>query len=201
MKFVDSLEDLEALYGDPAEVAVRKVANWLTPEYRLWIERSRFCILSTVGPEGTDASPCGDDGPVVAVLDDRTLGLPDWSGNQRIDSLRNIVRDPRASLMFMVPGSKNVIRANGSAKICAQPDLCAQFAKCGRQPTCVIVFECREIYAQCGRAILRADLWSGEDQSAGLPSVGEIFSAMTSGDVGGPDYDAGWADRAAKTLW
>lgn len=106
MKFVQSLEELHSHYSTPGDTALQKVASKMTPEYRAWISRSRFCVLSTVGPEGTDATPRGDDGPVVDELDDSTLAMPDWRGNNRIDSLRNIVRDPRSSLLFMMAGSK-----------------------------------------------------------------------------------------------
>ncbi len=123
MEFITTLPALEALYGTPGEASLAKVARRMTPAYRAWIARARFCILSTVGPEGTDASPRGDDGPVVAEIDPGTLALPDWRGNERIDSLRNIVRDPRASLMFLVPGSNNVVRVNGRARVTADGPL------------------------------------------------------------------------------
>ena len=110
MDFLTTLDDLHARYRTPAPTSLRKVADRLTPDYRAFVARVRFCVLSTVGPEGTDASPRGDGGPVVRELDDRTLALPDWAGNNRIDSLRNVVRDGRVSLMFLVPGSTNVVR-------------------------------------------------------------------------------------------
>ncbi len=103
MAKIETIEALEALYGAPSGAALRKVAKRLTPMYRQWIAASRFCILATVGPEGTDASPRGDDGPVALELDAGHLALPDWRGNNRLDSLRNIVTDGRVSLMFMVP--------------------------------------------------------------------------------------------------
>lgn len=201
MDFIETLDDLHALYGTPGDAALRKVAGRMTPEYRSWITRSRFCILSTVGPEGTDASPRGDDGPVVKELDDQHLALPDWRGNQRLDSLRNIVRNPAVSLMFMIPGSNNVIRVNGEAKVSADPKVVDLFEQKGRKPATVIVVRIGEIYSQCARALMRADLWSGKDESAGLPTVGQILSAMTDGTVGGQAYDDAWHDRAAKTMW
>lgn len=149
---------------------MRKVTRGFVPEYRAFIERSRFCLLSSVGPEGTDCSPRGDDGPVVRVLDEVYLALPDWTGNNRIDSLRNIVRDGRVSLTFMVRGSDNVARINGRAK-----------------PTV--------------DAGLRAAIWNGADDSAGLPTPGQILAAPTEGAVGGPDHDRAWPERAAKSLW
>lgn len=115
MIYLDKTDALDALYGAPGEASIVKVMDRLTPCYRDWIAASRFCVLTTVGPEGTDGSPRGDDGPVVLELDEKHLALPDWRGNERIDSLRNIVRDGRVSLMFMVPGSNNVVRVNGTA--------------------------------------------------------------------------------------
>nr|WP_319248323.1 pyridoxamine 5'-phosphate oxidase family protein [uncultured Celeribacter sp.] len=198
---VTEIAELDGRYGTPGAAATEKVARRMTPEFRLWIERSRFCILSTVGPEGTDASPRGDKDPVVRELDPGTLALPDWAGNNRIDSLRNIVRDPRCSLMFFVPGSNNVVRMNGRAIVTLDDDLCQSFEIKGKHPRSVIVFEIGEIYTQCARALMRAELWSGRDDSAGLPSVGDILAALTQGKVGGKAYDEAWPERAAKTMW
>jgi PPOX class probable FMN-dependent enzyme len=173
----------------------------MTPLYREWIMASKFCVLSTVGPQGTDGSPRGDDGPVVLELDERTLAMPDWRGNNRLDSLRNIIQDGRISLMFMVPGSNNVIRVNGQAILTDDAELRARFEKKGRQPATVIVITIGEIYTQCARALMRAGTWSGTDESAGLPTVGEILAEMTSGEEGGAPYDDAWGARAAKTMW
>ena len=201
MKFVEDITALETIYGKPGESSMRKVARTLTPAYRSWISRSRFCILSTVGPECTDATPRGDDGPVVMVLDKKTLALPDWHGNNRIDSLRNIVRDPRVSLMFVVAGSNNVVRLNGKAQITSDLEMTARFERKGNLPRSVIIVRIEEIYFQCARALLRARLWVDGDQSAALPTAGEILSEMTDGTVGGADYDSDWPGRAAKTMW
>jgi len=201
VEYVDSIEALEALYGEPPSAALSKVARQLTPLYRRWIMASKLCILSTVGPEGTDASPRGDDGPVVQELDPGTLALPDWRGNNRIDNLRNIVRDQRVSLMFLVPGSNNVVRVNGTARLTADAGLRARFEKNGRLPATVIVIAIGEIYTQCARALLRAGAWTGGDESADLPTVGEILAEMTGGKEGGKPYDAAWGERAARTLW
>jgi hypothetical protein len=198
---VSSLDELHALYGAPAASSLLKVAPRLAPQYRRWIEASRFCILSTVGPEGTDASPRGDNGPVVGILDETTLALPDWHGNNRIDSLRNIVRDSRASLMFLVPGSNNVVRVNGTARVSADETLCGRFAREGRAPRSVIVIAVGEVYFQCARALIRSALWTSGDLSAGLPSAGEMLAEASRGAEGGADYDAAWPARAAKTMW
>ncbi len=198
---IESLEELHALYGTPTAPATRKTATQIVPVYRRWINRSRFCVLTTVGPEGTDGSPRGDEGPVVTEIDEKTLAMPDWRGNQRLDSLRNIVRDPRVSLMFMIPGCTNVVRINGRATLTADPDMRARFDRKGIQPTSVIVIAIDEIYFQCARALMRSRLWVAGDESQGLPSPGEMLKEMTGGQVGGATYDAEWPERAAKTMW
>jgi len=201
MDFIEDTAALEALYGAPGEPSLRKVARQMTPAYRKWIMASRFCVLSTVGPEGTDGSPRGDDGPVVQELDPQTLLLPDWRGNNRIDSLRNIVADGRVSLMFMVPGSNTVVRVNGTAKVTLDDDLRARFERKGKQPRSVIVIRIGEIYSQCARAVMRARLWAAGDEGAGLPSMGDILHEMTQGAIDGKAYDQEWPGRAARTMW
>lgn len=201
MEKITDVAALEALYGAPSEASVIKVAPRLTPTYRRWIEASRFCVLTTVGAEGVDGSPRGDDGPVVAILDDRRLALPDWRGNQRLDSLRNIVRDGRAALMFFVPGSNNVIRANGTAWLTADEALRDRFARKTLRPATVIVLDIAEVYSQCARALLRARLWAAGDESAALPSVGDMLAEITRGEIDAAAYDSDWPGRAAKTMW
>ena len=201
MRHLDDLRELEALYGQPGAPALRKVADRLTPLYRKWIMSSKLCVLSTIGPGGTDGSPRGDDGPVVMELDAHRLTMPDWRGNNRLDSLRNIVADGRLSCMFLVPGSNNVVRVNGRGFVTDDADLRARFDKGGRQPATVIVIEIAEIYTQCARALMRAGAWAGVDESTSLPSVGEILAEMTSGEEGGAAYDDAWGARAAKTMW
>lgn len=201
MRRIEDIAALEALYGTPGAPAVRKVARQMTPLYREWIMTSKLCVLSTIGPDGTDGSPRGDDGPVVLELNPQTLAMPDWRGNNRLDSLRNIVTDGRVSLMFMVPGSNNVVRVNGLAYLTDDADLRARFEKKGRQPAMVIVIEITEIYTQCARALMRAGTWSGIDESCNLPTAGEILAEMTSGEEGGAPYDDAWGARAAKTMW
>ncbi|ASM71215.1 MULTISPECIES: pyridoxamine 5'-phosphate oxidase family protein [Roseobacteraceae] len=200
MQWIETEADLEALYGRPGQPALRKVSDHLTPLYRKWIMASRFCVLTTVGASGTDGSPRGDDGPVVQELDPDTLAMPDWRGNNRLDSLRNIVTDGRVSLMFMVPGSNSVVRVNGQARLTDDADLRARFAADKAVPATVIVIQIAEVYTQCARAVMRADLW-GRDDSAYLPRPGEILAEVSDGQEGGAAYDAAWPKRASETMW
>lgn len=201
MRKIPDIAALEALYGEPGAPSLRKVADRLTPHYSKWIMSSKLCILSTVGPNGTNGSPRGDDGPVVMELDARTLAMPDWRGNNRLDCLRDIVADGRLSCLFMVPGSNNVVRVNGRGFVTDDADLRARFSKNGRQPATVIVIKITEVYSQCARALIRAGIWNGTDESGVLPSMGEILAEMTSGEEGGAPYDAAWGPRAKDTMW
>lgn len=200
MNFIERIEDLEALYGQPSAPAMRKVARRLTPLYRKWIMASKFCVLTTVGPAGTDGSPRGDDGPVVQGLDPGTLLMPDWRGNNRLDSLRNIVSDGRASLIFLIPGSTTAVRVNATARLTDDADMRARFERAGRQPATVIVFAISEVYTQCARAIMRAGLWA-DVPAPDLPSAGDILGEMTEGEIDAAAYDRDWPDRAAKSMW
>ncbi len=201
MDWITSLDDLHSHYGTPSAPAVRKVTPTLIPAYRAFIERSRFCVLSTVGPEGTDGSPRGDAGPVVRVLDERTLALPDWKGNERIDSLRNILRDERVSLMFLIPGSTTAMRINGRARLTADPTLTQSFERDGNHPRTVIVIAVDEVYSQCARALSRSELWTVGDQSQGLPSVGTMLQEATAGGIDGVQYDRDRATRSHLGWW
>ncbi|MDD7971519.1 pyridoxamine 5'-phosphate oxidase family protein [Roseinatronobacter alkalisoli] len=201
MEYIQSVAELESHYGQPAPASLLKVTDKITPAYRAWIARARFCVLSTVGPDGVDASPRGDDAAVVHIQDERTLLLPDWHGNNRIDSLRNIVADGRASLMFVVAGAQNVIRANGHARLTTDAPLRASFERQGKHPRSVIEFRLSAIYFQCARALMRARLWSDGDQSHGLPSMGDILSELGRDEFDGTSYDRMWPERARQTMW
>ncbi|MBT8154868.1 pyridoxamine 5'-phosphate oxidase family protein [Epibacterium ulvae] len=173
--YIETVEALEAFYEAPADLVINKVMAELSPLYEKWIMASRLCMVATVGPEGTDDSPRGDTGPVVQVLDSKTLALPDWPGNNRLDSLRNIIRDGRISLMFLVAGSDNVVRINGTARLTADPVLRARFDRNGKQPRTVILVSIHEVYGQCAQALKRAETWTAGDQSQDLPTVAELI--------------------------
>ena len=174
MDYVGSIKDLLALYGPPVPAALVKVSKELTPLYEEWVKASRFCILSTVTEEKTDNSPRGEKGPVVKVADSRTLLLPDWPGNNRLDSLRNIILDGRASLMFMIPGVTTVVRINGTAKVTADLKTRKEFIMKETLPATVIVFKIREVYIQCSKAVLRSELWKNQVDIK-VPSLADIL--------------------------
>jgi len=200
MEPIKSIPKLEELYGAAVPGAVTKVLPSLSPLYQKWIESSRFVILSTVGPEGTDASPRGDDQGVVRVVDSKTLWLPDWRGNNRIDSLRNIVRDGRLSLLFMVPGCKNVVRVNGNAILTADERATDSFEKNGKHPKSVIVVTVGEVYFQCAKALMRSKLWESGDDSPRVPTAGEFIAEIQAGFDAG-QYDAGYPEYAKDRMW
>jgi uncharacterized protein len=199
MRTITDIATLESLFDAPLPTALAKVARRLTPLYRRWIEAARFCVLSTVGPEGTDGSPRGDDGPVVRVVDDRTLWLPDWRGNNRIDSLRNILRDGRVSLLFMVPGSDNVVRVNGSAVLTDDPAVTRTFTQGNRHPKLVIVVTVGEVYFQCAKALMRSRLWSGAP-APDLPTAGQ-FLRDADADLDAESYDSTYPEAAKERMW
>ena len=201
MRKLETVTDLETLYGAPVPAAMIKVADHLTPLYRRWIEGARFCVLSTVGPEGVHGSPRGDDGPVVRVQDDKTLMIPDWRGNNRLDCLHDIVADGRVALLFLVPGTNTTVRVNGRAILTDDADLRHGFAKGERRPTTVIVIQVGEVYTQCAKALMRSGLWTCGDISQGLPTTGEILADMSGGEHGGTDYDRTYPQYAKPRMW
>ncbi|MBY0610896.1 MAG: pyridoxamine 5'-phosphate oxidase family protein [Beijerinckiaceae bacterium] len=204
MSDIDTIEKLEAIYGQPELASTAKVAERLTPQYRRFIDKAPFLALATSGPEGLDCSPRGDrPQELVRIVDDETLMMPDRRGNNRVDSLRNIVRDPRVALMFLVPGVGNAIRINGRARLSAEKELLTSFAVDGKPPRSVIVISVESVYFQCARALIRAELWNPDRHvdPRSLPTPGQILATMSANRVGGDDYDQSWAERARQTMW
>lgn len=200
---IDSIAKLEAIYGEANAASTVKESPVLIPEYRAYIEASPFCGLATVGPEGLDCSPRGDAGRVVRVADERTLLMPDRRGNNRVDSLRNIVRDPRVALMFLIPGSNTTMRVNGRAELRTDADLLESFRMDGKLPRSVIVVAIDVVYFQCARALMRSRLWDREAfiDPATLPTAGQMLMATSAGAVGGEAYDRAWPQRARESMW
>ena len=198
---ITRIEDLEALFGDTGEASLKKEIDFVHPHYRALIEASPFAILATCGPGGLDASPRGDPPGFVVVADEKTLLIPDRRGNNRIDSLRNIVADPRIALLFLIPGHGETLRVNGRGRISIDPDLLDRCAMGDKRPTCVVVTTVDTVYFQCARAIQRSKLWQAAEPPASLPSAGRILGALTSGSFDGETYDRELPARQRSTLY
>lgn len=200
---VTDIATLETLYGQPGAPSLAKVSSRLTAAYRAWVEASPFFALGSVGTGGVDVTPRGDAGRAATVLDDQTLLIPDRRGNNRIDSLRNIVADPRVALMFMVPGVNECLRINGRAAISTDADLCHRLAIDGQLPRSVLWVEIDEVYFQCARALIRSDLWAmgAKGRPPGIPTAGQMTAEASNGAEGGPAYDAALPERQRRTLW
>jgi PPOX class probable FMN-dependent enzyme len=200
---VTSIAQLEVLYGLPAGAAVFKEIDHVNAEYRAFIAAAPFFALASNGPEGIDCSPRGDDPGFVRVADPKTLMIPDRRGNNRIDTLRNIVRDPRVSLLFLIPGVGETIRVIGRASISTDPALCESFVFAGKTPRTVIIVAVESVYFQCSKAIVRSKLWDPArlvDRKS-LPSNGTIIAAITKGEHGGETYDAEYPERLKATIY
>ena len=203
MTTITTIAELEALYGQPGETSLVKELDRLIPEYAAFIEASPFVALATAGAGGLDCSPRGDLPGFVRVHDDRTLMLPDRRGNNRADSLRNIVRDGRVGLLFLVPGSGTTLRVNGIAYLSADEGLCEAMAVEGKPARSVMIVTVTQVYFQCARAIKRSLLWDPESWGdvSNLPTPGQILAVTSRMKIDGEAYDAEWPARAAKTMW
>ena len=199
---VTNIEALEAIYGQPAGRSVSKEVDRLTGNYRRLVEAAPFAVLATVGPEGTDCSPRGDPPGFVRVVDEKTLMLPDRRGNNRIDTLRNIVRDGRLSLLFLIPGVGETLRVNGRGEVVTDPDLLASFETQGKRPRSVLVVHIERIYFQCQKALARSRLWdpAARVDRKSLPSAGDMLKELDSG-FDAASYDAGYSDHMKETIY
>jgi PPOX class probable FMN-dependent enzyme len=200
---VTSVEQLEAIYGQASGAAVVKEIDHVSAEYRTFIEASPFFVLASNGPEGVDCSPRGDEPGFVRVADAKTLLIPDRRGNNRLDSLRNIVRDPRVSLLFLVPGVCETFRVIGRASISTDPALCETFVFAGKTPRAVIVVTVESVYFQCAKALVRSKLWDASKhvERKSLPSNGTILAAITKGEIGGEEWDRAYPERLRQTIY
>jgi uncharacterized protein len=201
---IASVEALAQLYDPPSERVLQKEIDHLDGICRAFIAASPFLLLATCGKSGAmDCSPRGDQPGFVEVADDKTLLIPDRRGNNRIDSLRNLVENPAVGLLFLVPGVNETFRVNGRAKISTDPALLARFAVAGKAPRSVLVVTVAEVFVQCARALLRSELWNPEKhiRRADLPSIGTILAAHTGGKVDAAAYDADAAPKTAQALY
>lgn len=200
---ITTLADLEALYGEVGEASIAKETNRIVPVYRALIEASPFATLATRGPDGLDCSPRGDGPGFIHVVDDKTLILPDRRGNNRIDSLKNVLHDPHVALLFLIPGIGETLRVNGRAVISTDPKLLAPFAIDEKAPRSVLVIDVDTVFFQCSRAVVRADLWNSDKHVSrkSLPSAGQILAALSDDRLGGEPYDKALPERVKTTLY
>jgi PPOX class probable FMN-dependent enzyme len=201
--FITSMDQLMGLYEAPSDVSIAKELDHISDHYRAFIEAAPFFALATGGPEGLDCSPRGDAPGFVRVADRKTLMVPDRRGNNRIDSLRNIIRDPRVALLFLIPGIGETIRVVGRAALSIDPDLMASFVVNGKAPCCVIVITVEQVFYQCTKAIVRSKLWDAARHvdRMSLPTTGTILAAHTDGRLGGEAHDRGQLERTMAKLY
>lgn len=194
---------LHALYGPVNDTSIRKEVDHIHPAYAALIKASPFAVLATGGPDGMDASPRGDAGFVVDIVDDKTLILPDRRGNNRIDSLRNVLANPQVALLFLIPGRGETLCVNGHAEISVDPALLARYEMDGKLPRSVLVVRVDSVFFQCSRALIRSDLWNGGKHVLpdALPTTGAILEAVTAAGIRGDDYDRALPQRLATTLY
>ena len=201
---ISTLAELETLYPEavypPAKV---KETDRITKAYQALVEASPFCAMATCGPNGLDCSPRGDPKGFVRVLDDKTVVVPDRRGNNRIDSLRNLIADPRVALLFLIPGVSETLRIMGRATISTDPELCASFAIQGKAPRCVLKIAVEQVFFQCAKAIVRSKLWdpSIQVERASLPTAGKILAEISGGKMGGDEHDRLAPERMKATIY
>jgi uncharacterized protein len=200
---VTTVEQLEALYGERTPTSIVKEIDHVGDGYRKLIEASPFVAVATSGPEGLDCSPKGDPAGFVRILDDKTLAIPDRPGNNRIDGFRNIVRDPRIALLFLIPGVGETLRVNGRASISVEPALMQSFAVNGKLPRCVLIVHIESIFFHCAKAIMRSKLWDEGTKvdRKSLPSTGAIIAELSQGELGGETYDREMPARNKEMLY
>jgi PPOX class probable FMN-dependent enzyme len=194
---------LRAVYGHPQLTSTAKVVDHVHPLYRPFIEAAPFAVLATRGPHGLDTSPRGDAPGFATIADDKTLLLPDRRGNNRIDSLSNVLHDPQVALLFLVPGCREALRVNGSARISVAPALLQRLAVDGKAPRSVLVIKVSTVFFQCGRALIRSGLWNPSRQvdRATLPSIGTVLQTLSRNAIDGAAYDAELPTRQQATLY
>lgn len=202
MHEITDLDDLLALYGTSPEGAITKEQPVIGEHYRALIEASPFCALATVGKAGLDCTPRGDEPGFVRVIDESTLEMPDRKGNNRLDSLRNILEDSHVALLFLIPGRKETMRVNGRATITVDPETLAAHAVDGKLPATVVRIAVDTAYFQCGKATMRSHLWNSEEWAdiSTLPSTGALSAAFRDG-VDVEEYDENLDQRLRDDMF
>jgi PPOX class probable FMN-dependent enzyme len=200
---ITTIEELEAIYGPANPRSITKEILFLSEDYRRFVEAAPFVVIATAGPEGLDCSPKGDQPGFVRVMDDKTLAVPDRPGNNRIDNLRNIIRDPRISVLFVIPGVEETLRVNGTATITKDSDLLGLFAVGGKLPRTVILVTIGSVYFHCSKALVRSSLWDPAKfvERSKLPTAGKMLQRLSAGAIDAAAYDREAPARTQETLY
>lgn len=200
---IETLDQLHDRYGEPVPTSITKEVDRIMPAHRRLIDASPFVVVATAGPEGLDCSPRGEASGIVRVVDEHRVQLPDRRGNNRLDSLRNIIRDPRIALLFLIPGIDTTLRINGTAALLTDDRLRASFAVGDKLPACVIEITAERVYTQCPKALVRSKLWDPDARRStdDVPSAGEVMQEITEGEIDGAAYDAAYPERLRQTLY
>jgi uncharacterized protein len=200
---ITTLAELDALYDKPAGASLAKEIDHISEHYRAFIEKAPFMVMATSGPGGLDCSPRGDPAGFVRVLDAKRVLIPDRRGNNRLDSLRNLIEDPRVSLLFLIPGVNETLRINGRARIIVNEELAASFAINERTPKILLEVTADRVYFQCAKALVRSRLWATESQvpRSALPSTGQILEQITNKAIDAAEHDRGYPERVKQTIY
>jgi len=200
---VSSIEELEELYGAPVPASLTKEIDHISEDYKKFVEAAPFVVIATVGEEGLDCSPRGDPAGFVRVHDRKTVLIPDRRGNNRLDSLKNIVRDPRVSLLFLIPGVGETMRINGTAELITDEALRESFTMQGKAPATVIAVTVERMYFQCPKALIRSKLWDPSVQipRSDLPTIGQMQRNIVGADFDAEAYDKAYPDRIKNTIY
>ena len=200
---ISSQSELDQLYGPPVKRSLTKEIDYISEHYRAFIEKAPFVVVATSGPEGLDSSPRGDPPGFVRVIDSKTVAVPDRPGNNRLDSLRNIIRDNRISLLFLIPGIRETIRINGTAKISVDPEFLETFSIKGRVPKSVLIVTAGNVYFQCSKALVRSRLWDVDTHihRTVLPSTGEIIEHLSEEEFDGAEYDRNYPEHIKRSIY
>jgi PPOX class probable FMN-dependent enzyme len=200
MPEITTLAELQDLLGEPSGVVRSKVTDRLNDLTRRFVDLSPFVLLATSAPDGScDVSPRGDPAGFVHLLDERTLLVPERPGNRLADSLRNILRNPRVGLLFLIPGVGETLRVNGRARIVTDVDLLEPLAVDGKAPKLGLLVDVDEVFTHCPKAFIRSELWNPETfaASSDLPSPGAIHRSLNP-EFDAESYDTERAERYAR---
>lgn len=203
MTIIRTVEELDALYDVPVPTSIIKEVDHLTPLHREYVDASPFVLIASCGPGGLDCSPRGDPAGFVRVVDERTLMIPDRRGNNRLDTIRNLVIDSRIALLFLVPGIGMTLRVNGTAVVTTDEGLCESFRFQDKVPTTVVIVTTHSVYTQCPKALIRSRLWDPalHRDASELPTSGQIMEYITAGEFDGAAHDAAYPQRVRETIY